>query len=284
MTTAEDPTPSDLRNFTSRVQVCLAVFGFLTIFAEERPGEENDSDLIGAIDMLCGTRNSARPDLGRCEPALRVPGRGTVKAADMIPPPDPRWQERSLRAHSWKLVARLGQWTAHALLLECVDFVLRVAAGDALDDRDDRFALDRGRLRANLDQCRRVLASLPSFNLKLLRSSIDDELTQAIGRVESDGRATTAGAGPRARAAGQGEADGAGPDPHDLVTLNQAAAMVHRHKRTLEGYKAKGMPGPVIKGGGGKPALYSWSILRPWLMRQFDIKLPEKFPPSRRHA
>ena len=40
----------------------------------------------------------------------------------------------------------------------------------------------------------------------------------------------------------------------DLVTLDQAAAMVHRSKRTLERHKTKGtLPDPAVQGGAGGP-------------------------------
>jgi hypothetical protein len=65
----------------------------------------------------------------------------------------------------------------------------------------------------------------------------------------------------------------------DLVTLDQAAAAVHRRKRTLERCKTKGtLPEPDVEGGGGKPALYDWKIMRPWLTKTFGVKLPERFP------
>jgi hypothetical protein len=62
-----------------------------------------------------------------------------------------------------------------------------------------------------------------------------------------------------------------------LVTLQQAAALVRRSKRTLEKYKEK-MPLPRVEGGGGKPAEWAWSEIRPWLEKAFDRKLPERFP------
>jgi hypothetical protein len=62
-----------------------------------------------------------------------------------------------------------------------------------------------------------------------------------------------------------------------LVTLQQAAAMVHRSKRTLEKYKDK-MPAPRVQGGGGKPDEWLWSELRPWLQEEFGRQLPERFP------
>ena len=69
----------------------------------------------------------------------------------------------------------------------------------------------------------------------------------------------------------------------DLVTLDQAAGMVHRTKRALEHYKSKGeLPEPTVEGGGGRAHLYDWRTLRPWLESTFGIKLPETFPASRR--
>jgi len=65
----------------------------------------------------------------------------------------------------------------------------------------------------------------------------------------------------------------------DLVRLDQAAAAAHTSKRTLERCKTEGtLPDPIREGGGGKPALYDWKIMRPWLTENFGIILPEKFP------
>jgi hypothetical protein len=61
------------------------------------------------------------------------------------------------------------------------------------------------------------------------------------------------------------------------ITLDQAAALVGRSKRTLERYKRK-MPSPAVEGGGGKPAEWIWSELRPWLEKEFNRLLPE-IPP-----
>jgi hypothetical protein len=69
----------------------------------------------------------------------------------------------------------------------------------------------------------------------------------------------------------------------DLVDLDQAAAAVHTSKRTLERHKTEGtLPEPVVEGGGGKPALYDWKIMRPWLMKTFGVVLPERFPANPR--
>lgn len=61
------------------------------------------------------------------------------------------------------------------------------------------------------------------------------------------------------------------------VTLQQAAAIVSRSKRTLEKYKAK-MPLPSISDGGGKPDEWLWSELRPWLEEYSGRNLPNRFP------
>jgi hypothetical protein len=69
----------------------------------------------------------------------------------------------------------------------------------------------------------------------------------------------------------------------DLVTLSQAAGMVHRSKRALEYYKTKGdLPHPKVEGGGGMADLYDWKTLRPWLEARFGIKQPDTFPANRR--
>ena len=68
----------------------------------------------------------------------------------------------------------------------------------------------------------------------------------------------------------------------DRVTLDQAAAMVNRSKRTLERYKtADKLPTPTVEGGGGRSGLWDWSVIRPWLMKEFNVILPERFPARR---
>ena len=68
----------------------------------------------------------------------------------------------------------------------------------------------------------------------------------------------------------------AGP-PEQLVTLDQIAAMVHRSKRSLERYR-KRMPVPRVRGRRGRPHLWAWAEVRPWLEATFDLRLPEQFP------
>jgi hypothetical protein len=83
-------------------------------------------------------------------------------------------------------------------------------------------------------------------------------------------------------AAKAGQADSARDEQY--VTLNQAASLVNRSKKTLERYlknrkyKHKKMPTPCVKGTGGKPHEWRWSVLRPWLEKEFGRKLPERFP------
>jgi hypothetical protein len=71
-------------------------------------------------------------------------------------------------------------------------------------------------------------------------------------------------------------------DPTCLVTLDQAAAVVHRSKRTLERYKTDGkLPVPTFEGGGGRADFWDWETIRPRLEEIFGIKLPNRFPASR---
>jgi hypothetical protein len=65
----------------------------------------------------------------------------------------------------------------------------------------------------------------------------------------------------------------------DLITLDQAAALVHKTKRALEYHKTKGkLPAPFKEGGGGKPGLYDWKVMGPWLEKEFGIPQPVKYP------
>jgi hypothetical protein len=73
---------------------------------------------------------------------------------------------------------------------------------------------------------------------------------------------------------------GEGEQHEHLVTLQQAAAMVCRSKKTLERRKADDpkFPMPRVAGGGGKPDEYAWSEMRLYLEGEFKRKLPEQFP------
>jgi hypothetical protein len=75
--------------------------------------------------------------------------------------------------------------------------------------------------------------------------------------------------------------ESAKPEAPELVTLDQVAGISHVSKRTLERRKTEGkLPAPSREGGGGKPDLYDWKIMRPWLMNEekVPIILPEHFP------
>lgn len=65
-----------------------------------------------------------------------------------------------------------------------------------------------------------------------------------------------------------------------LVTLNQAAGIVRKSKRTLEGWRQE-LPPPDVIGGHGKANLWRWSKLKPALENKAGLKLPEQFPTSR---
>ena len=79
------------------------------------------------------------------------------------------------------------------------------------------------------------------------------------------------------------------PGPSELpqyVTLDTAAALVSRKKRSLEHYKSgeyKGagepLPDPDVKGGGGKPDQWLYpGQMKPWLEATFKHKLPDRLP------
>ena len=151
------------------------------------------------------------------------------------------------------------------------------------------FTLDEG------DYSSALHTPLPPFHFALpapIRPARPaDPGPEALG--PSDGSSSSVGSdGPivpnvsaaqQARASEAEQAAGSGgtraPDPSKLVTLDQAAAIVNKSKRALEYYKTKGtLPEPAVEGGGGKAALYDWTILGPWLTEQFGIDLPERFP------
>jgi len=72
----------------------------------------------------------------------------------------------------------------------------------------------------------------------------------------------------------------------DLVTLDQAAAIVNRSPAALRHYRNLGMPKPFVQGTKGKPNEYRWDEMRPWLEDVFGRPVPElsirQFRASRR--
>jgi len=63
-----------------------------------------------------------------------------------------------------------------------------------------------------------------------------------------------------------------------LVSLDQCAAMVHITRRALARYRGRGLPAPVRPGHAGRPTLYDWRVVRPWLEATFGLRLPECHP------
>lgn len=67
------------------------------------------------------------------------------------------------------------------------------------------------------------------------------------------------------------------PPARQYVTLDQIAAIVRRQKRSLEKYRGR-MPRPASAGGHGRPTLWAWADVRPWLEETFGLPLPDCFP------
>jgi hypothetical protein len=101
------------------------------------------------------------------------------------------------------------------------------------------------------------------------------ELRALVDQAEDEARRELSAATPSASDPGPETSVPAGP--LDLVTLDQAAAMVKRTKRSLEHYKAR-LPAPHIKGGQGKPHQYDWAVIRQWLEAEFHVTLPVRYP------
>jgi hypothetical protein len=80
----------------------------------------------------------------------------------------------------------------------------------------------------------------------------------------------------------------AGDVPQEqYVTLDQAAALVNRCKKTLErrvNRHGSEAPPPDVLGGGGRPHEWRWSTLRPWLERAYGRQLPERIPSRARRG
>jgi len=73
-------------------------------------------------------------------------------------------------------------------------------------------------------------------------------------------------------------------EAEQYVTLDQAAAIVSRSKKTLVrrlNAKDSTMPRPDVEGGGGKADEWKWSSIRPWLEKEFGKQLPGIFPSRR---
>jgi hypothetical protein len=74
-------------------------------------------------------------------------------------------------------------------------------------------------------------------------------------------------------------------EPIQYVTLDQAAAVVNRSKKTLERLKSRKnnpLPNPDIEGGGGKPDEWNWDTIRPWMEKEYKRPLSRKYSTIRR--
>ena len=69
------------------------------------------------------------------------------------------------------------------------------------------------------------------------------------------------------------------------VTLDQMAALVNKHKRTLENRKSRQknpLPFADVEGAGGTTAEWLYAKIRPWLEDEFKKLLPERLPDNLR--
>jgi len=66
-----------------------------------------------------------------------------------------------------------------------------------------------------------------------------------------------------------------------LVSLDQCAALVHVTRRHLARYRGRGLPASSRPGRRGRPALYEWRLMRPFLEAAFGLRLPETHPAAR---
>jgi hypothetical protein len=73
----------------------------------------------------------------------------------------------------------------------------------------------------------------------------------------------------------------------EIVDLDQIAAIIHLKKSSMGAYKRRQtdpLPDPDFPGGGGKRDHWSWNTIRPWLVRNFALPIPDHYPDiSRRY-
>ena len=67
------------------------------------------------------------------------------------------------------------------------------------------------------------------------------------------------------------------PAAEQLITLDQMAALCRMAKRSMERHRPR-MPAPRIKGSNGRPSLWAWAEVRPFLVERFGLDVPERFP------
>jgi hypothetical protein len=187
---------------------------------------------------------------------------------------------------------------------------------DILNQRPDKQP-DAAAVSAALDECRRAAAAVGdereqrrvSATLARIRHDAEDLANRVTTRPPAaTWREWVAGGGtgkPHDITALRGECDhlagrlahrnidheireAATPAPapggvpsRQYVTLDKAAAIVNRRKRTLEKHMKRPnnpLPQPDIRGCGGRPSEWEWPKLRMWLEAEYSRSLPPVFP------
>lgn len=178
---------------------------------------------------------------------------------------DPEWGSQLL-SRTVALHKRLGVLVKHRSWLSTND----ILNGLAHDLRDAWHVLD-GRLRLLAEPTKRRKGQVPMTELmRILR--LDEEqvtrLTQTMGLLAQITVVVQ------------------DTEHIQYVTLDQAAAIAGRNKKSLERYRYgkekryrdHPLPNPDIKGGRGCAHQWRWDRLRPWLEKVTARILPKKFP------
>lgn len=130
----------------------------------------------------------------------------------------------------------------------------------------------RARAREAMAQGKKHAARMQAYVAKLMSRAAG-----VTGQTPGTASSTAAPTAPAAPSSASPPPPDAAPESDEFVTLDQAAAVVARSKRSLE-RRLPQMPPPHVQGGGGKASLWKWKELRPWLQREYRPDLPERFP------
>ncbi|HKM56193.1 MAG TPA: hypothetical protein VJY33_22485 [Isosphaeraceae bacterium] len=147
------------------------------------------------------------------------------------------------------------------------------------DDLFDQLIRQAGRLGI---QAGRVQFAVESY-LELIDQEDPDELYELAATPADRPELAAVPPSENETASTNGRTSEAPAKLSDLVTLDQAAALVNRSARTLERYKKLGMPRPFVLGGGGKPHEYPLDEMRKWLQKTFNRPIPEAAIQRYRH-
>jgi hypothetical protein len=208
--------------------------------------------------------------------------------------------------NGWRSLAESSEWVSIAWQLDSPDRDPRqiIAAYDPDNPRGERYRHD-GYTAANLRACfvesdyRRALAVEEALIehcpivirfLQQLDSQEAGRCAEKMMKFLADRRKPDAAILPMVfqvvrqiavRIEGETGNDDNLPQ---YVTLDRAAALVQRSKRTLEKAINRGknpLPDPDIQGTGGRPNEWDWSKIKPWLENEYNRKLPDRFPTLR---